>query len=62
MKKKSDDLSYESGFCNPCLRRSEGYSSQHSVFPSKAVRNARRDRLFFDDHEGVTWHVKERKE
>lgn len=63
-KKKSDDLSYESGFCNPCLRRSEARAFIATLgFPiKKQLETPEGTVYFFDDHEGVTWHVKERKE
>lgn len=50
-----------SGFCNPCLRRANplelvtrlGLNIEHEL-ESMSCRV-----IFFKDHEGVTWHIKD---
>jgi hypothetical protein len=61
-KTKTSDRLVERGFCNPCLRRSEAKEFiQNLGFTVKNERLTPAGPVyFFDDHEGVTWHIKER--
>ena len=60
-KRKTNAPPIMSGFCNPCLRRENPYQ-----LLAKLGLNATHERdggghivVFFMDHEGVTWHIKD---
>ncbi len=50
------------GFCNPCLRMENAKSFIENELQfeiTQTVSNPDGNVYFFDDHEGVTWHLKE---
>jgi len=61
-KKKNDSLPNGSGFCNPCLRRSDAkkFIEKLGFTISKELSTPEGPVFFFDDSEGVTWHIKDR--
>lgn len=60
-KRKTTGAPIMSGFCNPCLRR----LNPHELVAKLGLKVAyERDGgghtvVFFEDHEGVTWHIKD---
>lgn len=59
---KVTDRPAAAGFCNPCLRMEnakEFIENQLKLQIIKTVSNPDGDCHFFDDHEGITWHVKD---
>jgi hypothetical protein len=61
-KRKSENAPVEAGFCNPCLRRSEvqNFIATLGFGIKKQLQTPEGPVYFFEDHEGVTWHIKER--
>ena len=62
--KKTAEAPIMSGFCNPCLRRPGAQQFIQSLgFQITRVRDTPEGMVyFFEDHEGVTWHIKDRSE
>lgn len=62
--RKTIDPPIMSGFCNPCLRRPEARAFvQNLGFEIASERKTPEGMVyFFQDHEGVTWHIKDRNE
>lgn len=60
-KKKTDDKTTVSGFCNPCLRRPDPKSLLSKLnLKIESEQDAPFGKVFFfKDHEGVTWHIKD---
>ncbi len=61
-KKKVNDQPTTSGFCNPCLRMENAKSFIEDTLKltiKETVNNPDGNCYFFDDHEGITWHIKE---
>lgn len=61
-KKKTQDLSASSGFCNPCIRMENAKSFIESTLQlsiTNTVTNPDGNVYFFTDHEGITWHIKD---
>jgi hypothetical protein len=60
-RRKSESEPMMSGFCNPCLRRQNphelvkklGFAAHHELETESGTV------VFFLDHEGVMWHVKD---
>lgn len=52
------------GFCNPCLRRSDAkaFISRLGLTIDKELSSPEGPVFFFTDHEGIQWHMKDRKE
>ncbi len=51
-----------SGFCNPCLRMENAkdfIQNELNFEISNTIQNQDGNCYFFDDHEGITWHIKE---
>lgn len=61
-KKKVADIPVMAGFCNPCLRMENAkdfIENRLKLKIIKAVQNPDGACFFFEDHEGITWHVKD---
>lgn len=61
-KREVKDFPHASGFCNPCLRMEHAKDFiEHTLkFKiTKTVSNPDGGCYFFNDHEGITWHVKD---
>lgn len=61
-KKRVNDIPSPAGFCNPCLRMENArdfIENRLKLHITKTVLNPDGDCHFFDDHEGITWHVKD---
>ena len=61
-KRKDDQPPLPSGFCNPCLRMNgaKDFIQKSLRLPiTKIVENPDGSVFFFQDHEGVTWHIKD---
>jgi len=59
--KKTAKAPIMSGFCNPCLRRSGAQQFIQSLgFRITKERKTPEGMVyFFEDHEGITWHIKD---
>jgi len=60
-KKKINSTPQMSGFCNPCLRRPDPKALILKLgLKIKSEQDAPFGKVyFFNDHEGVTWHIKD---
>jgi len=61
-KKKAGDVPKSTGYCNPCLRmeNAKDFIENKLGFKiSKTMNNPDGNCYFFDDHENITWHIKE---
>lgn len=60
-KKKIDQAPEMSGFCNPCLRRTDPKEFILGLgLEIESEQDAPFGKVyFFKDHEGVTWHIKD---
>jgi len=61
-KRLGDQPPASSGFCNPCLRMqgAKDFIEKSLRLPiTKTVENPDGKVFFFQDHEGVAWHVKD---
>ncbi len=60
--KQAEEAPIMSGFCNPCLRRlgAQQFIRSLSFAITKERKTAEGMVYFFQDHEGVTWHIKDR--
>lgn len=61
-KKKQDATTTLSGFCNPCLRMENAkkfIENELQLTITNSVSNPDGNCYFFNDHEGITWHVKD---
>lgn len=60
-KKVIAEMPAMSGFCNPCLRRPDPPALiAHLGLEVESVRESDQGPVyFFQDHEGVTWHIKD---
>lgn len=61
-KNKTDNIPTAAGFCNPCLRmeHAKSFIEDELLFEiTQTVSNPEGNIYFFNDHEGVTWHIKE---
>jgi hypothetical protein len=59
-KRKTDVMPSDSGFCNPCIRRSSPLEFIESLgLKVERERSSPEGMVFFFfDHEGVLWHIK----
>ena len=60
--KKIEEKPISSGFCNPCLRRTDvkKFINNLGFDIEKELQTPNGLVYFFNDHEGITWHIKER--
>lgn len=61
-KKEKDDLPNSTGYCNPCLRMANAKKFIENILGfniTKTITNPDGNCYFFDDHENITWHIKE---
>ena len=63
-KSKIDKLPIATGFCNPCLRRSDAknFIKGLGFEIEKELQSPEGPVYFFNDHEGIQWHMKDRNE
>lgn len=61
-KKTPEKTANHAGFCNPCLRmeNAKAFITNELKFNiTFTTKNPDGNCYFFDDHEGITWHIKE---
>jgi hypothetical protein len=63
-RKKGDGQPAMNGFCNPCLRRLDppALISRLGLTIESVRESSQGPVYFFQDHEGVTWHIKDMPE
>jgi len=61
-KKNVKNAPDSAGFCNPCLRIENAKNFIENILCLKITKNIKTPDgycYFFDDHEGITWHIKD---
>lgn len=59
---ESFNTEFGSGFCLPCLRMANAFlhlETIHGVIIKKIIENPDGKCIFFNDYEGIDWHIKD---
>ena len=62
LKKRKNGESSQAGFCNPCLRMEDAkdfIEKELGYEITFTTKNPDGNCYFFNDYEGITWHIKE---